>query len=168
MSEADKNAAVNLAHEIGMSAEEFTSGGADILVQAFARHRAAHMQVILADAADEAHRIGVRNAEDDIHPACSRRVGLAIQKALLSLATHTTQKAQGAEMTDEQIKSMVDRFLNWKLPKNFNPDAGISFKAEFNEHTAHPMKHSPTGTNLFDAVQAEAMVRHMLGEANHD
>lgn len=65
-------------------------------------------------------------------------------------------------MTDEQIKYMVDRFLAWKLPENFNPDAGISFKKNFNEHTAHPMKHQPTGTNLFDARQADAMVRYML------
>ncbi|MES2173830.1 MAG: hypothetical protein V4523_07770 [Pseudomonadota bacterium] len=36
-------------------------------------------------ASDEAHRIGVRNAEDDVHPACSRRVGLAIQKAIQAL-----------------------------------------------------------------------------------
>ena len=65
-------------------------------------------------------------------------------------------------MTKEQIKHMVDRFLGWKLPENFNPDAGISFKATFNEYTAHPMKNEPTGTNLFDATQADAMVRYML------
>lgn len=68
-------------------------------------------------------------------------------------------------MTDAQIKQMVDRFLQWKLPADFAPDAGISFKAEFNEHTAHPMRHEPVGTNLFNAAQAEAMVRHMLGGA---
>lgn len=65
-------------------------------------------------------------------------------------------------MTDEQIKHMVDRFLQWRLPENFAPDAGISFKADFNENTAHPMKHEPVGTNLLDATQAEAMVRFML------
>lgn len=65
-------------------------------------------------------------------------------------------------MTEAQIKYMVDRFLGWKLPENFNPDAGISFKADFNEHTAHPMKHLPSGTNLLDAAQAEAMVRYMV------
>jgi hypothetical protein len=65
-------------------------------------------------------------------------------------------------MTDDQIKYMTDRFLGWKLPENFNPDAGISFKATFNEHTPYPMKHEPTGTNLFDANQAEAMVRYMI------
>ena len=65
-------------------------------------------------------------------------------------------------MTDDQIKHMVERFLSWKLPADFNPDAGISFKAEFNEHTAHPMRHEPTGTSLFSYTQAEAMVRHMI------
>jgi hypothetical protein len=65
-------------------------------------------------------------------------------------------------MTDDQIKHMVDRFLQWRLPENFSPDAGISFKREFNEHTAHPMKHEPVGTNLFNATQAEEMVRYMI------
>jgi hypothetical protein len=65
-------------------------------------------------------------------------------------------------MSKEQIKHMVNRFLQWKLPETFNPDGGISFKREFNEHTAYPMKHEPSGTNLLDAVQAEAMVRHMI------
>ena len=69
------------------------------------------------------------------------------------------------EIDDAMIKYMVNRFLSWKLPENFRPDAGISFKAEYNENNAYgwPVgKHEPTGTNLFDAVQAEAMVRHML------
>jgi hypothetical protein len=64
--------------------------------------------------------------------------------------------------TEDQIKHMVDRFLSWKLPENFNPDGGISFKAAYNEHTAHPAKHEPSGTNLFGATQATAMVRYML------
>jgi hypothetical protein len=45
-------------------------------------------------------------------------------------------------MTDAQIKYMAERFLRWKLPENFNPDAGI--------------------TNLFDYEQARAMVCHMI------
>lgn len=67
-------------------------------------------------------------------------------------------------MNDAQVKQMVDRFLGWKLPRDtFNPDCGISFdKAPFNVHTGHPMLHEPTGTNLFDAQQATAMVRHMV------
>ena len=58
-------------------------------------------------------------------------------------------------MTNEQIKHMVDRFLNWKLPKTFNPDNGISYSRP----NYHP---NVDATNLFDAVQADAMVRHML------
>lgn len=65
-------------------------------------------------------------------------------------------------MTEAQIKHMVDRFLSWKLPENFNPDGGVSFKRVFNEGTAHEFKASPSGTNLLDAMQATEMVRHML------
>jgi hypothetical protein len=67
-------------------------------------------------------------------------------------------------VTEEQIKHMIDRFLGWKLPRDtFNPDCGISFNKEpFNTHTAHPMKYEPSGTNLLDAQQADAMVRFMI------
>ena len=62
-------------------------------------------------------------------------------------------------MTNEQIRHMVDRFLSWRLPADFNPDAGISYTRP---HYAPEVDATPTGTNLFDARQAEAMVRHML------
>jgi hypothetical protein len=62
----------------------------------------------------------------------------------------------------QQIQVMVNRFLTWRLPENFNPDGGISFKRTFNENTAHPMKHEPVGTNLLDATQAEAMIRYLI------
>jgi hypothetical protein len=66
-------------------------------------------------------------------------------------------------MTDDQIKHMVSRFLSWPLPRDFAPDAGISFKPTFNDHLPeHAGRHNPTGTNLFDAGQAEAMVRYMV------
>lgn len=61
------------------------------------------------------------------------------------------------------VKHMVDRFLGWRLPEHFHPDAGISFQPTFNEHSSFgPMKNEPIGTNLFDAEQAAAMVRYML------
>lgn len=66
-------------------------------------------------------------------------------------------------MNDEQIKVMVDRFLQWKLPEDFHPDCGIKFDADgakkLNPNNA---KYAPVGTNLFSAYQAEAMIRHML------
>ncbi|CAJ0705893.1 hypothetical protein [Ralstonia holmesii] len=55
------------------------------------------------------------------------------------------------------IKAMVDRFLGWRLPEDFGPDCGISFMA-----LGHP-NGWPVGTNLFTAVQAEAMFRHAMG-----
>lgn len=65
-------------------------------------------------------------------------------------------------MTDEQIKHMVERFLAWRLPENFHPDAGISFDPIGNKGMKFEYRREPVGTNLFDYTQAEAMVRHMV------
>lgn len=70
------------------------------------------------------------------------------------------------KLTDSQIKHMVDRFLCWKLPEDFNPDGGISFKKTFNDHLPQPQKHEPVGTNLFSADQATAMVRYLVEDAS--
>ncbi len=60
----------------------------------------------------------------------------------------------GRAVTDE----MVGRFLGWKLPQDFCPDAGISFKP------THPDRPDwwPIGTNLLHAGQAKAMLEHVL------
>jgi hypothetical protein len=65
-------------------------------------------------------------------------------------------------MTKEQIDYMVRRFLQWKLPEDFNPDCGIKFVAEYNQNTPWPAKHKPVGTNLLTYDQAKIMVMHML------
>jgi len=62
-------------------------------------------------------------------------------------------------------EEMVTRFLGWKLPQDFNPDGGVTFK---------PINHPacwPVGTNLLTAVQARAMLEHVLAqpqEGSHD
>ena len=67
----------------------------------------------------------------------------------------------GSEVTDAQIKHMVDRFLNWRLPEPWAPDNGVSYTRPNYAHA--PADHDwPMGTNLFDADQAETMVRHMI------
>ena len=62
-------------------------------------------------------------------------------------------------MKDDQIKQIVDRFLAWKFQPDFTPDGGIKF-----EQPQGGYAHWPSGTNLLDARQAEAMIRHILGE----
>lgn len=64
-------------------------------------------------------------------------------------------------MSKTQIEKMVDRFLGWKLPKDFCPDAGISFKPTKPDGYDLP-GWWPAGTNLLTADQAKEMVRHML------
>jgi hypothetical protein len=59
------------------------------------------------------------------------------------------------------VKRMVDRFLAWRLPKPWSPDGGISYQRPNYVHLPTDSDW-PIGTNLFDATQAEAMIRHML------
>lgn len=56
---------------------------------------------------------------------------------------------------------MVDRFLSWKLPQDFAPDCHISFKLP--DPVLNPNPSWPVGTNLLTAVQARAMLEHVLG-----
>ena len=65
-------------------------------------------------------------------------------------------------MSERLIKHMVERFLRWKLPEDFNPDCGISFKKFHSEGTPYAGKYEPIGTNLFSADQATEMVRYMV------
>ena len=66
---------------------------------------------------------------------------------------------QPVETTGEVMKvtnEMVTRFLGWKLPQDFMPDGGVTFT---------PINHPnawPIGTNLLTAVQARAMLEHVL------
>lgn len=64
-------------------------------------------------------------------------------------------------LTDEQVKHMVTRFLGWKLPLDFSPDAGVKFEPV-------PLYGGtmlrPVGTNLLTATQAEEMIRHIVEE----
>lgn len=54
-------------------------------------------------------------------------------------------------------QEMIDRFLGWKLPADFAPDAGVSFDREYAAKWG-----MPTGTNLFTANQARAMFEYAL------
>lgn len=89
--------------------------------------------------------------------------GRALLGDCILLSSPRRRPQKGKSMTEDQIKYMVDRFLMWKLPEHFNPDNGISFTPTFNHHApSGPQKREPVGTNLFDAQQATAMVRHMI------
>ncbi len=70
-----------------------------------------------------------------------------------------------AEGVSPSVGKMVDRFLGWKLPADFGPDGGISFKRESDYE--HPVfgrtKCEPVGTNLFHAGQAKEMFEYAVG-----
>lgn len=78
---------------------------------------------------------------------------------LLRAAPASVAPQEDKPMTEDQIKHMVNRFLSWKLPKSFNPDGGISYTRP---NWDPRIDATPSGTNLFDATQAEAMVRYVV------
>lgn len=58
-------------------------------------------------------------------------------------------------MNKNNIDHMVDRFLTWEFPADFNPDGAIAF----NRNPDYPM---PVGTNLLTATQAKAMIEYIV------
>ena len=103
-------------------------------------------------------------------------IALAISRdrnVLKAKVEELTNKLKGAQATaagyglciglkkmgrDSFIRKAVDRFLCWKLPKGFAPDAGISFI-----ENRSPLCW-PIGTNLFDAEQARQMFEDCIPE----
>lgn len=57
------------------------------------------------------------------------------------------------------IDQAVNKFLCWKLPKDFSPDCGISFDGRQDDDW-NKNKTWPTGTNILTAEQARAMFEH--------
>lgn len=64
--------------------------------------------------------------------------------------------------TAEQIDYMANKFLGWHLPKNFNPDGGISFEPVAGKGTPYEYNRIPQGTNFLSFEQAREMVRHIV------
>lgn len=62
------------------------------------------------------------------------------------------------------MKRLVNRFLAWQLPKDFSPDAGISFKPT--KPDGYGTHWWPTGTNLLTAEQAQKMFEHVIGDVS--
>jgi len=57
--------------------------------------------------------------------------------------------------SEKLVKKVANNFLGWKLPDDFTPDCGISYKKLGDNF-------SPVGTNLFTATQTEEMIKSIL------
>jgi hypothetical protein len=62
-----------------------------------------------------------------------------------------------------RINTLVNRFLGWKLPATFGPDAGISFKP-YHPNQTPDSGLWPIGTNLLTASEAREMLEHVLAD----
>ena len=104
VSDADKDASAALAHELGMSAEEFTSGAADIIVQAFARHRIGSQEAAIRAAIEAAAMIAYQH-EDVAEGAYSEGWNAAsrsIKNAIRALSVEQIMKDAGQQKEPSQ------------------------------------------------------------------
>jgi len=89
--------------------------------------------------------------------------GLLINKAINMDAQDETVIGEKSAV---DVADAVNKFLGWKLPKDFYPDAGITFnKTRHSDHELTGMW--PTGTNLFTADQAREMFKFCLSVYPH-
>ena len=73
-------------------------------------------------------------------------------------------QAQPAQnVPDDVVEQAVNRFLSWKLPKDFHPDGGMVFIPT--KGRGYDSPHWPVGTNLLNAQQAREMLRYVLASA---
>lgn len=64
---------------------------------------------------------------------------------------------------DDVVEQAVNRFLSWKLPKDFHPDGGMVFIPT--KGRGYDSPHWPVGTNLLNAQQTREMLRYVFGAA---
>lgn len=82
----------------------------------------------------------------------------SIQRISLELMAELSERLEKVTSKEEPIgiDQMVSNFLSWKLPKDFSPDGGIVLAQQIGH------KFEPSGTNLFNAEQAKAMIKHIM------
>jgi hypothetical protein len=109
---------------------------------------ARHPLEVYADSYAEMARMGDGKVD-------CRSVEVDIRQNMIPI---TAAIGAGSPLPEPQIEHMVQQFLRWKLPDDFNPDGGIQFVKQ----TDYGHTFEPVGTNLFDYKQAKALVLHML------
>jgi hypothetical protein len=85
--------------------------------------------------------------------------GLSVFKDI-DLSTYFTEPVTDEPVPPEQpdqlnVATLVDRFLTWPLPQSVNSDKCV---------TDNTYTFPRSGTNLLSAIEAEEMVRHVLGD----
>jgi hypothetical protein len=73
----------------------------------------------------------------------------------VGFADYTKAISQCETISEADLALLVDRFLAWKLPASVCSDMCVS-----NSNYPHPRY----GTNLLNAEEARAMIRHLLAE----
>lgn len=95
----------------------------------------------------------------EVPPKIEHELELCFHNTGEDSSKHYTSYTQPVK-TVRDIDNMVSKFLGWRLPEDFSPDCGISFV--HNDYWGKYPNNWPIGTNLFNAVQAKAMIENIL------
>lgn len=94
----------------------------------------------------------IENLIDKAAAAEDGAEAMRFSQAAVNAAQARMVTAEMPGFSEDQIKQMVESFLSWPLPSDFNPDGGISVSNAS----------APIGTNLLNYDQAAAMITHIL------
>ena len=98
----------------------------------------------------------LRNAAGGIYPTAVHQFARAVEAEVLRI----NGGGGDAVNISKIIDAAVSKFLGWKLPFDFAPDAGISYDLSYRDKWGQP-----SGTNLLNALQAKYMFECCLREA---
>ena len=105
--------------------------------------------------------IGVANAHDTYEQA-KVKLGSLIGFHV-DVATDPAVNGGFKLVPIDVVEQAVNRFLSWKLPKDFHPDGGMVFIPT--KGRGYDSPHWPVGTNLLNAQQAREMLLYVLAAA---
>ena len=110
------------------------------------------------EAMEQQEPVGVvwRTDNGHLHGSCNRSMSVGT-------SLYARPLPPAPSMPDDVVEQAVNRFLSWKLPKDFRPDGGVVFIPT--KGRGYDSPHWPCGTNLLNAQQAREMLRYVLAAA---
>lgn len=113
-----------------------------------------------ASKSDDSNEQNIAVPLKDIDPSDLQRMCDEFAATIFQKAGKSPPPTCEQERPKPDVTEMVNRFLSWKLPRDFAPDCHISFKMP--DPILNPNPTWPVGTNLLTADQARQMFEYAL------
>lgn len=98
-------------------------------------------------------QLQLRDADDEVRPGEYEHATHEFAWQMWQAQAAISHKSEGAVSAELDFKSLVDRFLMWPIPSGVTSDRCV---------TESNYQYPRSGTNLLGALEADAMLRHVL------